>query len=278
MNEVDTYVRGHATAFARYAPSVVDALVIFVIGLVVGSIAARIVTSVLTRAGFDDLGRRTGLDDDLARVGIGMRPARVVGRIVLFVVLAAAFVQAISRLELAPISASLGAFLIYLPHVVLAAVLVLGGIILGDVLGRGTSRTMLRSGVLYHDVVGGVLRAAIIVLFVLMALEQLTVESSFLFDVLLVVLGGCALGLAIAGGWGARAFAENLIAARYVERHLAVGDYVRVEGQCGTIERFDIMSMILRTDDGRKIIFPNSLLAAAVVESGEPPLPPIEND
>ncbi|MBD5655950.1 MAG: mechanosensitive ion channel family protein, partial [Candidatus Eremiobacteraeota bacterium] len=248
------------------------------VGLAIGWIASRIVTSGLTRAGFDALGARTGLDDDLARVGIGMRPARLVGRIVFLVVGAAAFVQAVNGLQLAPISASLGAFLTSLPHIVLAAVLVLVGIIVGDTLGRGTANAMSRSGVLYHDVVGGVLRTAIILLSVLMALEQLTVASRFLFDVLLVVLGGCALALAIAGGWGARAFAENLIAARYVERHLNVGDYVRIEGQTGIIERFDVMSTILRTDDGRRIIYPNGLLAGSVVEAGSPPLPPIERD
>ena len=261
-----------------YAPHVLIALAILVIGLAIGAIAARIVAVTLARAGFDRLGAQTGLDDDLARVGIRLAPARVVGRIVFIVIGIAAFVQAINGLELAPISASLNAFLIYLPHVVLAAVLVLVGVIVGDTLGRGTANAMSRSGVLYHDIVGGVLRTAIILLAVLMALEQLTIASAFLFYVLLVVLGGCTLACAIAGGWGARAFAENLIAARYVERHLSVGDHVRIEGQTGRIERFDVMSTILRTDDGRRIIYPNGLLAGSVVEVGEKPLPPIPHD
>ncbi len=261
-----------------YFPHVVAALIILILGALIGWLAARIVARSLARAGFNRLGSQTGLDDDLARVGITLPPARVVGRIVLFVILIASFVQAINGLELAPISASLNAFLIYLPHVVLAAILVLVGIIVGDTLGRGTANAMSRSGVLYHDVVGGVLRTSIIVLAVLMALEQLTIASAFLFYMLLVLVGGCALTLAIAGGWGARAFAENLIAARYVERHLALGDHVRVEGQIGTIERFDVMSTILRTDDGRRIIYPNGLLAASVVEVGGSSLPPIPND
>ena len=272
-----------ASAFFRRAaasacfPHVFEALTILILGAAIGWVAARIVARILERAGFDRLGSQTGLDDDLARIGILLPPARVVGRIVFFVILIAAFVQAVDGLQLAPISASLNAFLVYLPHVVLAAILILAGIIVGDTLGRGTANALSRSGVLYHDVVGGVLRTAIIVLAVLMALEQLTIASAFLFYLLLVIVGGCALTLAIAGGWGARAFAENLIAARYVERHLALGDHVRVEGQVGTIERFDAMSTILRTDDGRRIIYPNGLLAASVVEVGAA-LPPIVND
>ena len=262
----------------HFVPHLIVATIILGLGLVVGAICARVAALTLARAGFNRLGQQTGLDDDLARVGITLAPARVVGRIVFWVVFVASFVQAINGLELRSISASLNGFLVYLPHVVLAAILVLAGVIVGDTLGRGTANAMARSGVLYHEVVGGVLRTAIILLAVMMALEQLTIASIFLFYVLLVLVGSGSLALAIAGGWGARAFAENLIAARYVERHLSLGDHVRVEGQTGTIERFDVMSTILRTDDGRRIIYPNGLLAGSVVEVGDAPLPPIEHD
>ena len=131
---------------------------------------------------------------------------------------------------------------------------------------------MSRSGVLYHDVAGTVLRTTIIVLAVFMALQQLTVESSFLFYVLLVAFGAVAFAFAIAGGWGARAFAENLIAARYVERHLRAGNFIRALGYTGAIERLDATSTIVRTADDRTIIFPNGLLARSIVESAARPL------
>ncbi len=276
MDEIPSFwQRG---ALIGFVPHLVVAAVILVLGVAIGAVAARITAATLARAGFNRLGEQTGLDDDLARVGITLAPSRVVGRIVLWVIVIASFVQAVNGLELRSISASLDAFLVYLPHVVLAVILVLAGVIVGDTVGRGTANAMSRSGVLYHDVVGGVLRTTIILLAVLMALEQLTIASAFLFYVLLVLVGAGSLALAIAGGWGARAFAENLIAARYVERHLALGDHVRIEGQTGVIERFDVMSTILRTDDGRRIIYPNGLMAGSVVEVGNGPLPPIARD
>jgi small-conductance mechanosensitive channel len=126
--------------------------------------------------------------------------------------------------------------------------------------------------VLYHEVAGTVLRTTIIVLAVFMALQQLTVESSFLFYIVLVGFGAVAFALAIAGGYGARAFAENLIAARYVERHFHIGTFIRVLGHTGAIERLDATSTIVRTADDRTIIFPNGLLARSVVESATHPL------
>lgn len=273
MDDLRRALTINAHDVARYVPNLVAALAILLVGALIGWLAARFVSRALTRLGFDDLAARTGLIDDLARVGIRMRPARLVGRITFLVIFAAAFVQAVNGLELAPISESLGTFLTYLPHVVLAVVIVLAGIIVGDTVGRGTAGAMSRSGVLYHDVAGSFLRSAIIVLAVLMALQQLTVDSGFLFYVLLVVLGAAALAVAIAGGWGARVFAENLVASHYAERHFRVGDVIRVEGRTGEIERLDATSIMLRTAEGRTIV-PNALLPRAIVEAEvqrEPP-------
>ncbi len=272
MDDARQALAEHFSSVGRYFPNLVVAVVITLLGGLLGWIAARFVAALLTRLGFDQLGQRTGLIDDLARVGIAMRPSRLVGRITLLVIFAAAFVQAVNGLELAPISQTLGTFLTYLPHVVLAVVLVLVGIIVGDTVGRGTAGAMSRSGVLYHEVAGTVLRTTIIVLAVLMALQQLTVESSFLFYVLLVAFGAVALAFAIAGGWGARAFAENLVAARYVERHLRVGTFIRVAGQTGAVERLDATCTIVRTADDRTVLFPNGLLARSVIEAATRPL------
>ncbi|MDQ2908077.1 MAG: mechanosensitive ion channel [Candidatus Eremiobacteraeota bacterium] len=271
MDNARNAVMQNLNSAGRYLPNVLVALAILILGVIIGWVVARFVATLLTRLGFDHLGERTGLVDDLGRVGIGMRPSRLVGRIAFLVIVAAAFVQAINGLELAPISQTLGSFLTYLPHAVLAVVLVLVGIIVGDTVGRGAAGAMSRAGVLYHDLAGGVLRTTIIVLFVLMALQQLTVDSAFLFYVLLVILGAISLAVAIAGGWGGRAFAENLVAAHYIERHLGVGHFIRVKGQTGTIERLDAMSTIVRTADDRTIIFPNGYLAQSVVEAATRP-------
>ncbi len=272
MDEARRELMRQATSLQTYVPNLIAAFVIVVLGAIFGWLAARFVAVLLTRLGFDELGHRTGLIQDLARVGISLRPSRLVGRITFLVIFAAAFVQAVNGLELAPISETLGTFLTYLPHVVLAVVLVLVGIIVGDTVGRGTAGAMSRSGVLYHEAAGTVLRTAIIVIAVLMALQQLTVESAFLFYVLLVAFGAVALACAIAGGWGARAFAENLLAARYVERHLRVGSYIRVNGRAGNIERLDATCTLVRTQDDRTILFPNGLLARSVIETAARPL------
>ena len=255
------------TATIAYIPHLVGAFIILLIGGFIAWLVGRIATLILSRLGLDALGDRTGLTDDLAKVGIQMRPSGLIGRIIFFIALLAALNQALDTLEFAPLSQAMRDLLNFSPHVVLAAVLVLMGVIVGDLLSRGAAGAMSRAGVLYHGLAGSVLRSVVIVLTVLMALQQLTIDSGFFLYVLLVLLGGAALAIGIAGGWGARSLAENLIAGRYVEREFVVGDYVRVDGTAGTIERLSATSLIVRTENNQRITIPNGLLTRMAVES-----------
>jgi len=262
------------TTAIGYIPHLVGTLIILIIGGVLAWLLGRVVTAVLSRVGLDALGHRTGLTDDLARIGVRSRPSRLIGGLVLLIVLIATLVQAIDILGLAPLSDALRNLLNYMPHVVLALALVLLGVIVADTLARGTSGAMSRAGILYHEPAATFLRTIVIVLAMLMALQQLTIESGFLLYVLLVVLAAAALALGIAGGLGARSLAENLVAGRYVEREFAVGDFVRVDGTAGTIERLSATSVIVHTQGDRRVIVPNALLTRVAVESTAAAPPP----
>ncbi len=255
------------TTTISYIPHLVGALIILLIGALLAWVCGRIVRTLLARVGLDALADRTGLTEDLATIGVRAQTSRLGGGLIFLIILLAALNQAIDTLELAPLSEALRNLLTYMPHVVLAAALVIAGVVVGDMFARGTASAMSRAGVLYHTVAGSLLRTVVIVLATLMALQQLTVDSRFLLDVLLVVLAAVALAFGIAGGWGARTLAENLIAGRYIENEFAVGDVVRVEQTAGTIERIGSATLTLRTDDDRRITVPNGLLTRTVVES-----------
>ena len=89
-----------------------------------------------------------------------------------------------------------------------------------------------------------------------------------MLDVLLVVLAGGALGVGIASGWGARQVAENLVASRYLEHHLKIGDKISIGELHGTIEGLDVTSTSIRTDAGARILMPNNALAKETIVFG----------
>jgi len=261
-------------AIVLFIPSVIGAALTLLVGWLIAYVVDRGLTAATMKGGFDRLAARTGMIDDFERVGVRVTPSRLIGRLAFWLILAAAFVQAINVLQLAEISRSLGAFLAFLPHVVIAVVIVFLGIIVGDMAGRGTAGAMSRSGIVYHVPAGAFVRSAVIVVAALMALQQLTIESVFFFEIFLAAFGALALAFALACGLGARDFAENAIAGRTIEQRFALGDRLAVEGRRGVVERMDPLSTVLRTADGRRIVVPNSLLTSSIVEIDHGPIGP----
>jgi hypothetical protein len=149
-------------------PHLIGALIIVLVGLLTAWIMGRIMQTILARVGFDHLGERTGLTDDLALIGIRAAPSMFIGRVTFFFVLLATLVQAADTLELTLLSDALRNLLIYAPHVLVAIALVLLGVIVGDSLASGASGAMSRARLLHHGTTGTIIRTAIIALALLM--------------------------------------------------------------------------------------------------------------
>ena len=270
MNDAGRILKYDLDAVVAYLPHVFDALVVLLATVVVAWLTGLFVAFVLARIGLDALGERTGVTEDLAAVGIRTPPARIVGRLVICIVVLAGLVQAVEILQLAPLADSLRGLLHYTPHLVLAALVVLVGISIADALAANTASALSRAGVLYHDTARALVRGTVIVLAILVALQQLTIRSEFLLDVLLVILAGFALAFGLAAAWGARTFFENLVAGHYVERHVRVGDSVRLEESVGIVEALEPTSITLRTDDASHTIVPNARIARSSLRRRRP--------
>ncbi|MBC5801339.1 MAG: mechanosensitive ion channel [Candidatus Eremiobacteraeota bacterium] len=265
MNDAGNAFSRDFTALIAYVPHLFSAAVILVVGGLLAWLIGRAVDVVLTRLGLDRNVERTGFRENLVNVGVRARPARLVARLVSLIVWLATLVQAVDALELVPLSAALRNLLDYTPHLVVAVAILLVGVVAADALARATTATLARAGILYHTVAGTLMRAIVIVLAALMALQQLTIESSFLLDVLLLLLGSAALSAALASGFGARTFFENAVASRYVEENFQIGDRITVDGAAGTVERLGMTSVVVVTNEQRRIVLPNGIFARFTV-------------
>jgi small-conductance mechanosensitive channel len=265
VNAAQTTLGNDLAAAIAYLPSLVAGIIIFAIGLFVAFVGGKIAVYLAARFGLDRLGERRGVADDLQSLGVSATLSRLVGRLVFFVLALATLVQTVDALHLTPLANALQQLLGYMPRLVLAIVILVLGAAISDGLAEGVTVATGRAGILYGGAIGGVVRWLILVLAVLMALQQLTIDATFLLDVLVLVLGGFVVALAIAGGWGTRGIVENIVAGRYVSQTLAVGDRIESEDVSGTIERIDIASTTVRASDGSVSVIPNGYFLTRTV-------------
>lgn len=155
--------------------------------------------------------------------------------------------------------------LVALPGVVAAVLLVVIGLVVAPVL-RGLSHRGLqaiRPGV--ADIVAPLVYWLVVGLAVLLAADQLGIETGLVKQLLVLLVGAVVLAMALAFGLGARDLVAAVVAGRHVAQIIAVGDQVEVGGRRGTVTSLGHASVRLSIDGGEAEIPNARFLDDAVV-------------
>jgi len=244
---------------AAFLPNLVGALIVLLIGWLLAWLAQRVARRVLARLGFDRLAERAGVTDVLTRAGITRLASHLVGRAIYWLLLLTFLMVAVESLGLATAAAALQALVAYLPRVLGAAIVLVGGAIIGQFLGKGTQALAAGSGVEFHAALGRAVQYIVLAMAAILAVDQLGLNMTLLNNVLgnLLTVAGAALALAFA--LGSREAVRNLLAGFYAKDLFEIGQTVEVDGYRGTLEAFGPLKAVLTTAEGH-VTVPNSVL------------------
>jgi len=244
---------------AAFLPNLVGALIVLLIGWLLAWLAQRVARRVLARLGFDRLAERAGVTDALARAGITRPASHLVGRAIYWLLLLTFLMVAVESLGLTTAAAALQALVAYLPHVLGAAIVLVGGAIIGQFLGKGTQALAAGSGVEFHAALGRAVQYIVLAMAAILAVDQLGLNTTLLNNVLGNLLTVAGAGLALAFALGSREAVRNLLAGFYAKDLFEIGQTVEVDGYRGTLEAIGPLKALLTTAEGR-VTVPNSVL------------------
>lgn len=210
--------------------------VLVAIGLVLlAKLLTRLAALACRRLHVDRLSDSLGLTPMLARIGVS-EPASVWLPRIVYVALLMLFAQtAATVLGLTPIADSIRAFFGYLPNVVAAIAVLLGGTAAADFAGRAVRRAAENSGIDLAGTLGGVASALVLFVAGIMALAQLSIDTEMIRVVTICALSGIALAFGLSLGLGSRDVTRNMIAGFYARKLLRPGDIVTVGDHTGTL-------------------------------------------
>lgn len=119
---------------AAFIPRLFGALVVVLLGFVVAKLLDTLLSKVLAKLGLDRLMAGTGLTKLLGRAGIRIPVSALIGKVVYWFVLLIFLVSAAESLGLERVSATLDMLALYVPKVFGAALILLAGVLLAQVL------------------------------------------------------------------------------------------------------------------------------------------------
>lgn len=252
---------------AAFIPRLFGALVVLLLGFVVAKLLDTLLSKLLAKLGLDRLMAGTGLTKMLARIGIQVPVSTLIGKIVYWFILLVFLVSAADSLGLQRVSATLDVFALYLPKVFGAALVLLAGVLLAQLVNglvRGAADSV---GLDYAGSLGRIAQAMVIIISISVAIGQLEVKTDLLNTVIAIVLISIGLAAALALGLGSREIAGQILAGIYVRELYEVGQDIQVGDIRGQIEEIGTVKTVLLTQDDQLVSIANKTLLEHRVDS-----------
>ncbi|WAE54702.1 mechanosensitive ion channel family protein [Stutzerimonas frequens] len=245
---------------AAFIPRLFGAVVVVLLGFVVAKLLDTLLSKVLAKVGLDRLMAGTGLTKLLGRAGIRIPVSALIGKVVYWFVLLIFLVSAAESLGLERVSATLDMLALYVPKVFGAALVLLAGVLLAQLLSglvRGAAEGV---GLDYANGLARMAQGLVIIISISVAIGQLEVKTELLNYVIAIVLITVGLAVALALGLGSRELVSQILAGIYVRELYEVGQKVRLADMEGQIEEIGTVKTLLLTDDGELMSVANKVL------------------
>lgn len=199
---------------AQYIPAILAAVVVFLIGWIVGVILYRVVVEVVRVLRIDDALRAAGMNDAAKHVGFNLDVGKFLGRLVEWFVILVFLIAALDILGLTRVTIMLQTVvLLYLPQVIVAALIIILGAIVAEVVRGLIAHSGRATGAHGANLAGTVAKYAIWAWAVMAALQQLGIAAEMIQTLFTGIVIALALGLGLAFGLGGKD-----AAARTIER------------------------------------------------------------
>jgi small-conductance mechanosensitive channel len=250
-------------SLGSFLPRLGGALALLLIGVLLVRLVARLLVKAMQGVGLDDLAERGGVHDALDRAGLGRSLARVIGRAIRIALTLVVIFAALSLLGLQFLSQSLNQGVLVLPKLLIAAALVLGGVVLGGFARERVDRLTYQLD--FPVPLGRLAQITVVTIFAIIAAAQIAISTLVLLILIGILLSGAAATFALAFGLGGREVARALSAGRYLRHDYAEGQDISFGDVRGRITTIESTSTVLDAGDGQSLRVPNHLLMETVV-------------
>ena len=195
--------------------SLLGMLALVLLGLLLGWLAKEVVYRVLRTLRFDLLCARLGVGQEIERMGFVHSCSYLAGQIVQGIVILTALLAGLNALDTPLTRNMVERFFLYLPHFLVALVILVVGTLVSRFLGRSVLIASVNAGMPAARLLAGLTRFFIVVLTVVAALDEMGISRTTIIVTFAILFGGLVTTGAIAFGLGGRDLARELLQSQF---------------------------------------------------------------
>ncbi len=261
-------LRGIYEQFINIVPNILAALVILLIGWLIAKALSGLTRRLLKRVKFNDMAERAGITSFLGNAGFRREPSRIVGTLIFWLLMFTFILSAANTLNLTMIAETIQSLVSFIPNIIAVVFIIVFGSLFARFLGRVTRGAAAEMGIDTADFLGKLVNNLILIMLVMIALNQLEIQSSVLEITFAAVLGAFALAVALTLGIGTKSIAQNIISGVYARKSFQVGQKVKVQGKEGEV--VEIGAVNTKLQNGKSLLsIPNKILMEEIAECEE---------
>lgn len=204
------FADGLAILFAGI-PKIVGFLVILIVGWIIAAILYRVVADVLRAVKFNQLAGRAGLSRFVQDMGVNMDASGFMADIVKWFIRLIVLVAAFDALGLPAISNVLNQFLLWIPNLIVAMVVLVVGGLLARAAADVVRAAGAEAGVGNPGFLAAIAKYAVWAFAIIVAVNQIGIASTLVNTLFTGFVFALALAFALAFGLGGRDTAAQIV-------------------------------------------------------------------
>lgn len=183
--------------FMSFVPSLLGAIILFILGWVVGSIIGKAIAQLITALKVDKLFESAGADEVMNRAGFKLNVGGFLGSIVKWFIIVVFLMASLEIMGLTQVNDFLReAVLFYLPKVIIASLVLIIATVISDTMKKLVAASAKAANIHSANMLGSITRYAIWIFAFIIALSELGIATAFMQ----ILFTGLVAALAIAGG------------------------------------------------------------------------------
>lgn len=193
-----------ATKIWTYVPNVIAAAIILAAGLMLSKIIAGIIGRVLKISKIDVASEKSGLAKILKIGEIKPALSEILEKLIYWILVLIVAATTAQALKFTAATDLITRLIAYIPNIISAILVLAIGSFLASILGSFVSAATKNAGIKKANLLTQIVKAALIIFAVAIALEQLQIGKTIVTQVVSIVLLSIGAGFAIAFGLGCK--------------------------------------------------------------------------
>ncbi|HBP01339.1 MAG: Conserved TM helix repeat-containing protein [Candidatus Moranbacteria bacterium GW2011_GWE1_49_15] len=218
MNEIQTWgsaisesLAGLGVRFFSFLPTVIGALLVFLVGLVIAKVLGDAVEKGIKLTKVDRAMEKSEVTKKFEEVGLELSLSKIFGEVVRWFLILVFLMAATDILQLAQVTNFLNSVIMYIPNIIVAIVVLAIAFLLGNLTYKIVRGSVRAAGIMSASLLATISKWAIIVFGLLTAMVQLGIAESIVNTLFIGFVAAVSLAIGLSFGLGGKEEAAVLL-------------------------------------------------------------------